>query len=47
LNGTLALKPTKGGQDAQADDMSANGRYVVGDARYGLSIGALLWTYQQ
>ena len=47
LNGTLALKPTKGGQDAQADDMSANGRYVVGDARYGVSIGALLWTYQQ
>lgn len=45
LTGTIPLKPTKGGSLASADDISANGRYIVGNAAYrGFSSRGLLWT---
>lgn len=47
LNGTVALKPTKGGSNPNANGISANGRYIVGDAFYkGFSTRGLLWSLQ-
>jgi uncharacterized membrane protein len=47
LTGTIALKPTKGGSAAQANDISANGQYIAGSAIYKLARRGLLWTRAQ
>ena len=48
LDGTIDLKPTKGGSLVTAQDISGSAEFIVGSAAYkGFTSRALLWTLQQ